>query len=385
MTTEAVADDGARDGAGGAVATTRADVGTEPERPAVDPTAWISWLKVVAIAAVVSIHTAGFTAIIDGARHKRQGQLAILIDIGATFSVPIFVMVSGALLLDPARFTSTSAFLRRRAVRLLPAVVFWHLFYWAFRVWYMHQHVSPDDALKWTLTGNLFTALYYFWIVLGLTIVAPVLIPWIATASRAWLLGAGALAAAMPALTIATYKMRGTPVVWVETPWTWWVFYLGFFLLGWGLRGIVLRGAWLVLAALAVVVIGLSLAWQWHNPGTPVILTRLNPVSYYGLGVHVYALLIFVVVQSVVRTGGLLEGLARGATARWARTLADATLGVFALHQAVMVVSWRIPWFDGRGAAISAEQLIVRIGVVLVVTYVIVLALRRVPYVRRVL
>ena len=91
------------------------ETATEPDSQArpVDATAWLSWLRFIAIVGVVSIHTAGYTAAAAGARDRLEGQLAIALDIGAIFTVPLFVMISGALLLDPKKFHGTEDFLRR--------------------------------------------------------------------------------------------------------------------------------------------------------------------------------------------------------------------------------------------------------------------------------
>ena len=104
------------------------------------------------------------------------------------------------------------------------------------------------------LTGRLWTALYFLWIVLGLALVTPLLVPWIASATRRAQIAAGLALAAVPALTVLTVPVR-TDVLWkadmswVETPWTWWIPYLGYYVLGFALRDVVLRGWRLLLAA----------------------------------------------------------------------------------------------------------------------------------------
>jgi surface polysaccharide O-acyltransferase-like enzyme len=353
--------------------------------PSYDATAWIAWLRFVAIVGVVTIHTTGYNAGADGARNTRVGVTAIVLDIGSTFTVPLFVMLSGALLLDPSRFTGTDEFLRKRAIRLIPALVFWHLFYWGFRVGFLHQDVPWANALRDTLNGKLYTALYFFWIILGLAILAPILIPWITTASRRMVIAAGVLACAMPGLTMAFRDVRGVQSPWVESAWTWWVFYAGIFLLGWGLRGVVLRGPVLVIAILGAVGIGANLIWGWRNPDNPHLIAVLNPVSYYGFGVQLYAVLLFLIGQATIREGGWLSLLARGRAGRLGRTLGDATLGVFVLHLAVLGVLTRWSVGGPDRVAHTLPGLMLRLGAVVAVTYCIVLVLRRVPYVRRLL
>ena len=176
--------------------------------PRADDLDWISWLRVAAIAAVVLIHVAGLTAVAPDARSMAHGQLAIVLDFASRWCVPVFVMISGALLLDPGRYRGPADFLRRRAMRLVPAVVVWHLVYLAYRLASTEAPLSGHDLLERVLTGRLWTALYFFWIVLGLAVLTPVLVPWVAAASRQAQLIAGVSAAAVPALTVLTVPLR---------------------------------------------------------------------------------------------------------------------------------------------------------------------------------
>jgi len=310
------------------------------------------------------------------------GALAIVLNRGFNYTVPVFVMLSGALLLDPARYRGDVDFLRRRALRLLPAVIVWHLFYWGFRVFYLAQDVPWQSALKLTLNGRLFTALYFFWIVFGLAIVTPVLVAWVADASRSAVLIAGGAAVAIPALTTATVVFRSAPLTWVETPWTWWLPYLGVYLLGWGLRGVVLRGPALVASLLVALAIAGAIAASYRRADLPAWFSGLLG-GYYSLGVQLLAVLVFMVAQGLVRPGGILGALCRPGPARVGRLLGEATLGVFALHLAVLFVSYDLPVIGGSPAASTVLELVGRIGIVVVVTFVIVLVLRRIPWVQR--
>src|SRR5690606_9146707 len=145
-------------------------------------------------------HTEGYDAIAEDARSTTVGTITIWLDIAAVCAVPVFVMLSGALLLDPSRYRGHGTFLRKRAARLVPAVVFWHLWYWAL-ISYRDDAVLPwDDFLVLAVNGQLYTALYFFWIVIGLALLTPVLIGFVASSSRLAIVVAGAALAAIPAL-----------------------------------------------------------------------------------------------------------------------------------------------------------------------------------------
>jgi surface polysaccharide O-acyltransferase-like enzyme len=345
--------------------------------------AWISWLRFVAIAAVVTIHGCSYNALEPRARDTLRGTVAIYLDVLGVFAVPVFVMVSGALLLDPGGYRGPRDFLRQRAVRLLPAIVFWHAWYFGVRRVILDQELSLDDAAAQAVNGTLFGALYFFWIVLGLAVITPVLIPFAAQATRAQVTIAGALGCLMTGASQATAQWRGTPDVFVETAWTWWIPYLGYFILGWALRGIILRGWAMFISVAVVLALGALMPWQWRNPAAPAWLETLSPAWYYSVTTMMYSAAIFLVFQGLIRRDGVLRGLATPRTGRLARTLGDATLGVFALH--LTILRWVFDWpvIGGEHAAPGTTILLVRIAVVLVLTYLVVLLLRRIPGIRR--
>lgn len=348
--------------------------------------AWVSWLRVAAITAVVFIHVGGLSAVLSGGRSTTVGTVGVVLDFGSRWAVPAFVMLSGALLLDPARFRGTGDFLRRRAWRLVPAVVFWHLVYLTVLLVEGNRSLDAATVARLILTGKLWTALYFFWIVLGLAVVTPVLVPWIARTGRTAHVVAGAVAAGATSLTLVTVPLRDAPLAVVETPWTWWLPYLGFYLLGYGLRDVVLRRAVLALTfALAVAGCAL-LAWQWRQPsGVGATLERYLPAeSYYSPVVLVVTVAVFLVARGLVRRDGLLRYLSQGGPARIGRRLGDATLGVFAAHLLVLEVVLRLPVIGGDRGADSVGQLVARCAVVLLGAYVFSLLAARVPGLRRV-
>ena len=267
-----------------------------------------------------------------------------------------------------------------------PAIVVWHLVYLIYRVATSETPISAETAIRLTLTGKLWTALYFFWIVLGLAIITPLLVPWIATVSRRTELVVGIVAASIPVLTLVTVPIRGANLVWVETPWTWWIPYLGFHLLGHALRDVVVTRWWLVLTS-ALVVAGFALlAWQWRRPdGLGRLLERYLPAeSYYSPVLVVIVISVFLTARAIIRPDGLLGGLCRRSPYRLARHLGDATLGVFGVHLLVLEGVLRLPKVGGARAAVSVPELLVRCALILFIAYLVSLIARRIPLVRRV-
>ncbi len=341
-------------------------------------TAWISWLRVLAIVGVVAIHTTGSTAVADRAGSTWVGRLAVVLDIGAIAAVPLFVMLSGALLLDPDRYRGPAEFLRRRAARLVPAIVFWHLWYLGLRL-LRGERPGVGEVLRRVAVGELYTQLYFLWIVLGLALVTPLLMPLLRRWGRRGALVVGAVATTATAVAAA---LRWPTAV-VHTLATWWLPYLGYFLLGWGLRGVRVRGATLLVLAASTATLAATVIVQWSQGG-PTWLSTIAPVSYYGAGVALCAVGIFGVGRALLAPDGVLRRVAEPPLARVGRTLGDVTLGVFGIHLTVIAVLAATGWLGGGDPAPDVPTLLARVVVVLVVSYAVALTFARVPGLRRV-
>lgn len=348
------------------------------------PLAWVSWLRVVAILGVVMIHTVGATAAGPGSTSTVDGWVARVLDLGFIWAVPVFVMLSGALSLDPARWRGSGVYLRRRVARLVPAVVFWHV------VYVVYLSLARDgwwEGLRPTLAkvvqGQVAPHLYFFWIVLGLSLITPVLVPWIAGSGRREWVMAALVGYAVPVLSTWPLGTDGGRIGLSHTAWTWWLPYLGAYLMGWALRGVVLPRRWVPACVVAVLLLVTQISWQWRNPSAPGWLEQWLGAHYYSLPVAALSVLVLLLAQSLVRPGGALAALTALGVMRIVDPLASATMGIFALHYLVLLVG-----LDARllGEPVASwPVLLLRFVVVATVTTALVLVLRRVPVLRSVL
>lgn len=344
----------------------------------------MTWLRIVAVYAVVMIHTAGPTAAGSGSTTTVDGWVARSLDLPFMWAVPVFVMLSGTLSLDPERFTGSALYLRKRVLRLVPAIAFWNAVYLTYLLVTVEDWGEGwRDALGLVLTGGVAPHLYFFWIILGLSVITPVLVPWLAgTRRRTWLIAAVA-AWSVPILSTWPLLPDGSSLGVHTAAWSWWIPYLGAYLMGWALRGVTLpRWARVPTAALALALMGL-LTWQWKNPDAPAWLDLWFPASYYGLTVAVLSCLVLVLTQTLVRPGAAGGVLATPAVMRVASPVGAATLGIFALHFLVLAIGTTTGTLGAPET--TWPTVLLRFAIVATVTTVVVLLLRRVPVVRRVL
>lgn len=160
--------------------------------------AWVDLLKVVACFLVVFSHNCDpYVAVFDS---DRSSFLAGVFSGSLTrSSVPLFVMMTGVLLLPVTR--TMPQFYRRRIGRILPPLIFWSvalpLFYWLYI-----NHVSPSAnpaispsdytfpetvrrAATFIFNFNYTTTpLWYLYMLVGLYLIIPVLNAWLVQARK---------------------------------------------------------------------------------------------------------------------------------------------------------------------------------------------------------
>ncbi len=90
-----------------------------------------------------------------------------------TWAVPIYIMLSGALLLDPSRADAVSDFYYKRAARIFFPLLFWTLFYLA--VDHFDKGVNIINALKSVLHATPYYHMWFLYMICGLYVVTPLL------------------------------------------------------------------------------------------------------------------------------------------------------------------------------------------------------------------
>jgi len=314
-------------------------------------------------------------------RGSRSWWGAVAVDIGFIWVVPVFVMISGALILEPRQYArGTSDFYRRRLLRLAPALVFWSLFYFlVVRTWMSGAPITWDSIAGFLLDGRPYTHLYFLWLIIGLYAVAPVLSAFLRDggARRAVIFAAIVLGATVfTGSSSAIMSALGQPRPLTLLALTQWLPYAGYFLAGWALRGKVLRG-WRLAALMTVTAAAIVVCIvQYGSSPRNAFIDALAPVGYYGPLVALASLGVFVCANSV-----LSEWRPQPRAALILRELSDSAFGVFLLHFVMIIAVRMIPAF-----ATAQESLLfsfIEWFIVVLISFIIVLALRRVPYLRR--
>lgn len=306
-------------------------------------------LRILSICGVVAIHLFGYVVGHSG-RGSRNWWLGAGLDIPFIWVVPVFVMISGALLLAPRdRVLAPGPFYRKRAVRLLPALIAWHLIYLVGVRWLMRgEDLAPARVAQLVFDGAVFTQLYFLWLILGLYLVAPLITAFLRDGGprrpqilAAVLLAATALAFMAPGIVASLGLARPISL----NIFTYWLPYVGYFVAGRALRDVVLSGRSLFAAIVAALGLAGLCLWQYGNQGPAGLLNVVSPVSYLSLTVMVLSVAVFLSAKSIFS-----RVRPKPATGRMLVILSGASFGVFLVHLLVFeVIRLHVPAvFDGR-------------------------------------
>ncbi len=135
---------------------------------------YINVLRILAIYAVVTAHVAIWLTMTTRPFVFHWWLGCWLFYLGH-FSIPVFVMISGALLLDDARRESAGQFYRRRMFRVGIPLVVWTVVYLLVRRFIDHETLSAGSVVQLILAGDPYYHLWFLYMIFGLYLITPAL------------------------------------------------------------------------------------------------------------------------------------------------------------------------------------------------------------------
>lgn len=343
-----------------------------------EPTGWLDLARILAIGAVVMVHEGG-----KGVGSRAPGDPATaawwaadVLDGSSRWCVPVFLMVSGALLLDPRRTEPPGEFYRRRLARIgLPLVVWTAAYLWFGHV-FLDRPAGVGDLARAVGSGSPFLQLYYLYVIAGLYLLAPFLRAALRTADRR---GQAVLVGALLAVGVTDQALMSFVRIGEANAATRFMPYLGYFVAGWVLRDLPPRPAYTRAAAVALPV---SLVVTWLGGG----LAAAGGRGWGPYGEYAFSYLAPNVIVMSFAAFWLVRVLATRPD-RWrpgpvTARLAGLTFGIFLVHALIwypLVRDWEVPAGLGAYAVAAAWHWLVALAGSAVITA----ALRRVPLARR--
>jgi surface polysaccharide O-acyltransferase-like enzyme len=348
--------------------------------PQNDRIAALDALRVVSILGVVAIHVFGLVYINDEIRGSLGWKLAAIINIGSVWTVPGFIMLSGYLnLRDKPHQLGTVAFYRHRLPGILIPMIFWHLFYIIIVRFLLNDAtIRPLGILQNLFDGKVYTALYFFWIILGLYLVSPILHSYISAGARNRSLILGTSIATWTMAIFVSFgisDLLGYSRRFDRGALTMWVVFVGYFVLGHALGSIRLRRTQFVFVVIAAAFLLGELVWQNTRAHSSVLIPVLNPGNALGVVCLVATCLIFI---AFINSTWLINRLHLD---KALAVLSELAFGVFCLHLFFLAIV--VKWFGLE--RVSHFSFAMATYILIVVTSFVATALiRRIPGLKRI-
>ena len=135
----------------------------------------VDLIRTIAIVGVILLHAANDLTI------QQMGQFEIVrwltVDIYQSLGrvgVPLFVMLTGALLLQPSKNESIIVFFKKRWARIGLPFIFWGVVYFAYDFFVLHQAITANAIVQGILTGPYYH-FWYLYMLIGLYLLTPIL------------------------------------------------------------------------------------------------------------------------------------------------------------------------------------------------------------------
>lgn len=132
---------------------------------------YLDMLRIIATLAVIIIHVSSQSLFYLKNVHTFIWQSLNFWDSMSRWSVPVFVMISGALFLDPSRLIKIKTLFTKNIWRIVCATIFWHIFY-ALYTFIFESH-SLSVAIKLIIRG--YSHLWFLHMIIGLYLLVPLL------------------------------------------------------------------------------------------------------------------------------------------------------------------------------------------------------------------
>ncbi len=316
------------------------------------------------------------------------------VDAATRWAVPAYIMLSGALLLDPARAESPQRFYKKRLARIGVPLVFWTAFFIWFSVEFTRWS-TVQDALTNLLLGKPYVHLHFIFRIAGLYAFTPMFRIFLKHISRPMLIGTVVLVLCMSSLDSLMNCIMHTEY----SAFARFGPFVGYYLCGYLLREFYISRGGLICCWIGflLTVLMLALGTNWtisHFPSTDpggrldgppsmqmILYDFLSPVRV------VMALLSWVI---LINTFGKKQpaGRLRG---NLIRNWAAATLGLYLVHPAfreILYLKGLGPLWPKGISATTFSSVWIGIPVTAVLVYIPALittwVIERIPGLRRV-
>ncbi len=339
----------------------------------------VDLIRTVAIVLIIFVHangfpyglSAGFTSVA-----AFNWWTVSVYDAFANIGVPLFVMVSGMLLLDPAKCDEPiGVFYKKRFARIGLPMIFWTAVYFAWGHFIYGYALTPFSIFKGLISGS-YPHLWFLYLVIGLYLVTPILrviVKYIDRKRFRLLLGLWVVGGFFVPFVQVFVGYNYNPVLFVFSGW------IGYFLLGFFLLKSEVR-SWVVYLALVLGVVAAVV-----GDAVAPIFAGASVIGFF----HGY--LMFNMVAASAGAFLILLSFSRGRfegnslVDRFLHWVGQNTLGIYLIHLIVLetIQAGWLGYGINSGMMIPIAEVPLVTAITFVISAAIIYPLMKVPYLRR--
>lgn len=135
---------------------------------------WLELLRIIAIVGVIFNHTDGFYLYYSNTNSRLTFAYSVLASLFCRMSVPLFLMISGSILLEKKE--SLPVLYKKRVFRIAVILFFTSFFYYILQVLRgTRTEYSLSNFVREVIAGNIQESLWYLYLYLGILLLLPVL------------------------------------------------------------------------------------------------------------------------------------------------------------------------------------------------------------------
>jgi surface polysaccharide O-acyltransferase-like enzyme len=348
-------------------------------------TVYVDLIRTVAMIGVILLHAAGRFIVTSQEMSQMNpteitgwGVVNVYQSLAAPLGVPIFLMLTGALLLQPEKKDTLSVFFKKRWARIGLPSLFWFAAYFAWDFLVQGIPFTAGAIVQGILNGP-YTQMWYMYVLVGLYLLTPILRVFMAHADQTlikyfvilWVVGV----AILPFFDLlSSFQLNSN--VFAMTG------YVGFFVLGAYLSTVNMRRSKLAI----FIILGIALT----AIGTYVLAATIGGTEmyffqqYFSPTVILVAVMMFMLLFTV-QPPSVQEDSNPSKAHKLIQLISQNTLGIFFIH--VMIIeSIQLGYF---GFTINQNTLnpIIEVplltAIVLFASLAIILLLKKIPYLEK--
>lgn len=137
--------------------------------------AWIDKSRVIATFAVVFLHVAAYV-VVGSNLGSQSWWFGNIYDSFVRWCVPVFVMISGALLLHPDKMESMETFFKKRVSKIFIPILFWSVFFLLWNLLNLNgtgKELKFLDLLKKLVSGRPHYHMWFLYMIITLYLFTP--------------------------------------------------------------------------------------------------------------------------------------------------------------------------------------------------------------------